>query len=354
MVTSVSIPENKRLLVGPAKSKNNFDVVRVLLAIAVIVSHAAPVELGIGASEPLSGRLRGTTLGEVAVGGFFAISGYLVTASWCNSTPFRYLQKRAARILPGFVVACAITILLACVTSTYPLKTLNCTRWSNAILTTATFRRPVVCFAYSSNPYVSETNASLWTIKYEVGCYAATALFGFAGLLLSKKRKSTALIFGILTIAGAVLGCSGFARNPLGSAIRLSAFYAGGMVVYLFRDRLPRSRRLMIVCLLAIALASFSRFLVLLALPTAGVYLLFRFIYADRLFVSTLKSSAGDLSYGMYLYGWPVAQSLIAIFGAGVFRVWLLAGVSVLACLPIAYVSWRFVESPFLSLVQKT
>ncbi len=325
-----------------------------MLALTVIVSHATPVSLGEGAHEPLSLFLKGTTLGNVAVSGFFAVSGFLVTGSWRKSTPFNYLQKRAGRILPGFVVACAVTVLLAYATSLNKADTIACTNWWRFIATTVTFRRPVVCFAYSANPYLSETNASLWTIKYEVGCYIATALLGFTGLLLARRRSAVALLFIGMLMAGVMLDGSSFEKAPVGYAVRLATFYVAGMFVYCFRDTLPRSRLLTILCTILIVLSSLDRHLVLVALPSAGVYLMFRFVYADRIFVPNLRKKAGDLSYGLYLYGWPVAQSLIALIGVKVLGVWQLAFVSILICLPIAYVSWHCVEKPFLTLVPRS
>jgi peptidoglycan/LPS O-acetylase OafA/YrhL len=326
----------------------------LILALAVIISHATPVLLGLGANEPLSCFLRGTTLGDVAVGGFFAVSGFLVTASWRKSTPFRYLQKRAARILPGFIIACAITVVLAIATSTNARGSLGCTSWLATLATTATLRRPVVCFSYSANPYPSETNASLWTIKYEVGCYIATALLGFAGLLLAKRRFVVVLLFIVLCTAGLLLDGNSAAKTPLSYAIRLGAFYAAGMTVYCFRDSLPRTWQLTTLCFALVLLSSFSRHLVMVVLPTAGVYLLFRFVYADRVFVPGLKEKIGDLSYGLYLYGWPVAQSLAATVGPKVLGVWSMAAASILCCLPIAYLSWHCIEKPSLSLVPRT
>jgi peptidoglycan/LPS O-acetylase OafA/YrhL len=347
-----TIHQKSELLVGSGgPDRNNYDLLRLLLALSVIISHAAPVVLGVGAYEPLSSLLPGTSLGDVAVGGFFAISGFLVTASWRKSTPFQYLQKRAARIVPGFIVACVVTAMLACATSLNMTESIQCTHWWSTIATTFTMRRPVVCFAYSGNPYPSETNASMWTIKYEVGCYIATALLGFAGWVCAKKRAAIASLFLVSLIAGAILEGSSVAQTPLCYAVRLWTFYAAGMAVYCFRDVLPRSKLLTMLCAASLVLSSLSRHLVMLALPFAGVYLLFRFVYADRVFVPNLKKRVGDLSYGLYLYGWPVEQSLVATVGAKALSMWSLAAASIVVCLPIAYISWRCVEKPFLSLV---
>ena len=63
---------------------NNYDFLRFLFAAAVILAHSFPfVGRGI---DPLSWiSLNGTYSGDIAVDGFFAISGCLVTASWLRS-----------------------------------------------------------------------------------------------------------------------------------------------------------------------------------------------------------------------------------------------------------------------------
>jgi peptidoglycan/LPS O-acetylase OafA/YrhL len=346
--------KSRNLVGSGGPDDNNYDLLRVALALMVIVSHATPVAFGLGAREPLSSLLPGFSLGAIAVGGFFAISGYLVTASWSKSRPFKYLQKRSARILPGFVVACAITAALACATSLKRTESLHCTDWWRVVVTTITLRRPVVCLAYTLNPYPSETNASLWTIKYEVACYIATVFLGSAGLLSAKRRYAVLSLFIGSSIASLILGSSSLVNTPLCYAVQLGTFYAAGMTVYCFRDVLPRSRALTALSFVLLALSSQSRHLLTFALPSAGVYLLFRFVYADRVFAPALRTRVGDLSYGLYLYGWPIEQGLVATFGVRALNSWFLAAVSILVCLPIAYLSWHCVERPFLSMIPRT
>jgi peptidoglycan/LPS O-acetylase OafA/YrhL len=55
----------------------------------------------------------------------------------------------------------------------------------------------------------------------------------------------------------------------------------------------------------------------------------------------------GDLSYGIYIYAWPVQQVVVSFMGPASNYFALLA--ATLGCLiPIALVSWRFVERPAL------
>jgi peptidoglycan/LPS O-acetylase OafA/YrhL len=83
---------------------NSLNLVRLVLATAVIVSHAWPIG-GFG-DDPAIGDVN---LGHLAVGGFFAISGYLIAQSRLVNRPARYAAKRAMRILPGFWVCLLVT-----------------------------------------------------------------------------------------------------------------------------------------------------------------------------------------------------------------------------------------------------
>src|ERR1700687_2059412 len=94
---------------------NNFNALRLVLAVLVIVSHAFPLSYGNADREPIV-RLTGglEAFGSVAVDLFFLISGMLITASWLRSKSMQsYLFKRLLRIYPGFLVASAVSILIA-------------------------------------------------------------------------------------------------------------------------------------------------------------------------------------------------------------------------------------------------
>ena len=83
-----------------ARPANGFAITRLVLALAVVVSHAFSVTTGHVADEPLA-TATGFTLGEHAVNGFFAISGFLVTMSFARRGWRDYAISRALRIVPG-------------------------------------------------------------------------------------------------------------------------------------------------------------------------------------------------------------------------------------------------------------
>jgi len=343
-----SNPERTQPLIRLSSPRdNNYDLLRLILALMVIVSHGTPALLGKNAPEPLSHFLPGSTLGGVAVAGFFVISGYLVSASWCASTPLTYFEKRARRIGPGFIVACVATAALAVATSTNPAGSVLRTNWLYAIITTLTIRRPVVWQEYSLNPFPFETNASLWTIKYELTCYIGTAILGFLGCFRHGMRRAVAALFAIFLATNLILSVNQLTESIAGHAVQLGSCYVAGLLAYCFRTVLPRSRLLMGICAVSFLLPHFYKHLTYIVLPTSGAYCLLCLIYAKNKYSQSI-TRFGDLSYGLYLYGWPVEQGLIAIIGVSAFTVHSLVAATIVLCLLLAYLSYRFVEKPHL------
>ena len=72
-----------------ARGRNHsFDLLRIVFAMLVLLSHAAEIEYG-NASHELFSRFTGTqiTFGTVGVDGFFLLSGYLIVQSWLGDAP---------------------------------------------------------------------------------------------------------------------------------------------------------------------------------------------------------------------------------------------------------------------------
>src|SRR5689334_20689842 len=94
---------------------NNIDFLRFALASLVILSHSYPLVWGNNTREPFSMATGGQrTGGELAVEGFFILSGFLITRSWYSArSTGDYLRRRALRIYPGFFVAVAFSGLIA-------------------------------------------------------------------------------------------------------------------------------------------------------------------------------------------------------------------------------------------------
>jgi peptidoglycan/LPS O-acetylase OafA/YrhL len=94
--------------------ENGFDIARLLFAIFVVFQHSCFLPFKSNIAEPLVIFSRGQTdFGSLAVNVFFAISGFLITRSclMTNNAP-RYFKKRVGRIVPGFLLASLLTVLV--------------------------------------------------------------------------------------------------------------------------------------------------------------------------------------------------------------------------------------------------
>src|SRR5690554_1974512 len=98
----VVVVESKHTTLGSALQgrSNSLGVIRLVLALLVIVDHAFP--LGGFGLDPVWELTRGqASLGLLAVGGFFAISGYLIAKSGLSGDVVQFLWRRFLRIFPA-------------------------------------------------------------------------------------------------------------------------------------------------------------------------------------------------------------------------------------------------------------
>jgi peptidoglycan/LPS O-acetylase OafA/YrhL len=322
---------------------NALNFLRLALASAVIVGHAWPLG-GLGTS-----RLEG--ISGVAVDGFFALSGFLIAGSRMRLSMNDFLVRRCLRILPGFwVCLIAVAFVFAPLAALmagegYVLgSALDYVR-TNAALTQHQWG---VDHTLVDVPYDGVWNGSLWTLEYEFAAYVA------AGLLLGLAwvRRRPALV--LMALVAIVLIAQPIAHGPLHvttnqylNTLRLGGYFVAGMAAWSVRDRLPLRADLMVAAaasvVLVFCLVDGSWFDTLLTVPLTYVLL----ALGARLRVRI--GAVNDVSYGVYIYAFPVAQLLVlagaADLGVAGFSVLVLAGT-----LPVAWASWLLVERPCLRL----
>ena len=340
-------------LAGPSiaqamrRPNNNFTILRLALALAVIVSHAFSVTTGVAANEPLF-TLTGFTLGEHAVNGFFAISGFLVTMSFARRGWRDYAVARALRIVPGVVVATLVTALvIGAALTTLPLARYytDPALWRFVAITPTTFKAATALpgvFADNPLPYPISV---VWTLRYEVFCYAGVFVLGIAGLL----RHRTAALALACALFLAVVALDVFhptAGKAVQTSVRLFFLFAAGGALYLARDVVRLSWLGVAALALATALAAGSPAYkaLMFALEAYGVIWLG---LAPALSRPALDPQA-DLSYGTYLYGWPVQQGLVQLFPTASSLTLLVPALGL--ALVLAALSWFLVERPALAL----
>jgi peptidoglycan/LPS O-acetylase OafA/YrhL len=328
---------------------DNFTLLRLALALAVVVSHAASVGTGRHMDEPLH-ALTGYTLGEHGVNGFFAVSGFLVAMSWDRrggALPFA--AARLLRVFPGLIAAVLVTTFCIGLSMTRWSAAdylTNARTWSFVWTTTATFKSAGVLPAVFEDNALRWPMSTVWTLRYELYCYAGLLAYG----MLGGFRRPAAMLAGAALAASAlvVLGALGpIAKSPE-TSLRLPLIFACGALAWLYRDRIPLSLGVVAASIAALPLAALL--LPPLYAPALFVVSAYVFLYvalAPGLSHPRLEPP-GDISYGVYLYGWPVQQTLQALFPSQ--SGWTMLPAAVAATCGLAALSWLLVEKPALRL----
>ena len=341
--------------------QNNIDFVRIFLALLVILSHSYSLALDHERTEPFNLLSRGqATGGRIAVDLFFILSGFLIAASYeRSSSALSYLKKRVARIYPGFILLCLLTVTVVLplahgrvAGATFSEKAFN------VIVNTLQLRNIPADGAFPNNPAKWDVNGSLWSIAFEFWCYVGVMLLGLTGLLRLKKFLLTTFIGSLAVsilfahfkwnVSGAILGQI-FGYPPFWA--RLLPMYLAGVVFYRFRQEIPFSPKLVIAALIAMVVAFRAPLGYAALFPIAGTYLVMCFSFAPSI---RLHGAAhyGDFSYGTYLYGFPIQQLILQAFGRPVSPLVLFACAAP-ATLVVAAMSWYTVEKRFLQAAHK-
>ena len=333
----------------PAPRANNVGLLRMILALLVIISHSPELIDGNRSREILT-RIFGTlSLGEVGVDGFFLLSGYLIAKSFQRSpTVLGYLVKRILRIYPGYVAAFLISVLL--VGPLAGAARISLGALFAQIQQMALLQRPMAAGVFPGLPY-AELNGSLWTIAYEFRCYLLVLIAGVFGLL---NRRWVCLVLvaamAVLWLTKLSLGTDILSQvtGNLNLLLRFSMVFGCGVLFYLFADRVRYTRGGAIAAACVLIPAMFLPRIAELGLVTAGGYLMFWLAFHARPTIYSRFSDRTDLSYGTYLYAWPI-QSLLIYYIHGI-SPWLVALITIPGAVALAALSWHWVERPFMRL----
>lgn len=219
---------------------NNFNLIRAVAAVAVLVSHAYPIALGAKAVQPLEAAL-GHSLGAIAVFVFFVLSGYLISASFERSaSPKAFWQARILRLAPCLVVSLGLVgLVMGPMVSSLPVTEYlaHPDTWSflarNLTLALPQYELPGV---FEANPYRT-VEGSIWTLFHEVACYGMVFALGLAGVL----RKAR-LMAGFLLAYAVAWGLTAALPVDLptkAEQFRMMSFpFVVGMAFYVWRARL--------------------------------------------------------------------------------------------------------------------
>lgn len=336
--------QNRTLAVALDPKSNSLNALRLALAVLVIVSHSWPV--GGWGADPGLGDL---SLGHLAVAGFFAISGYLITQSRLRSPLGSYLWRRFLRIFPGFWVCLLVTaFVFAPIAGMVGAGTWDAGQAVRYVVSNAPMMaggHSTISDTLAESAFPSSWNASLWTLRWEFLAYliiGAAVAFGFVRryrwVWVAAWIASTALS-GALLLRGT--------EGPLQQFGFLITFFLAGAVMLQFRQVIPINRLvaiaatvlLILVCLLQVGS-------VFASLPVAYLAL---WIGCCAPAAVRRIGARHDYSYGVYLYAFPI-QQLLAMTGFQATGLPAYVIASILLTIPFAVGSWWFVERPALRL----
>jgi peptidoglycan/LPS O-acetylase OafA/YrhL len=337
--------------------RNSFGVMRLMLALAVLVSHSVYLTTGRGELEPLY-TWTGYTLGQHGVQGFFLLSGILVAQSLHRAHSLRdFALARALRIFPALIVCVLLTALILGPwmsalppamylkdqgVAAYIAKTISL--WSGSAMLPAVFQDNVV-------PRV--VNSSVWTLKYEVLCYAILGLAGW--MVLKAPQRSLWLGAAFAVWLATVL------YKPVGLELHSGAkgtvdvlryfilFFGTGVAFYVARAWVPVTVFGLLPLGLLAAVSIGGRF----DEPALALLLGYLMLWLGTFSFGGLRAATNesDYSYATYLYHMPVSQTLLALLpGIGVVS---LIGMTLGVTLLLAFVSWELIERPALRLRQR-
>ncbi len=328
--------------------KNNFDLLRLYLAFSVCFAHLGEAS-GVAAFLPLARFF----YSGIAVDCFFVVSGFLIFRSFDrSSTTSSYLNKRVRRIYPAyFSVVVLAAFLLPFLFAQPATDLLFSSQWFHYFfsnLAFLNFLQPDLPGIFTANP-LQVINPPLWTIKIEVMFYLSIPLI----FLLFKNRKQWLVLCGLYatSLAYSFFFLHLHATQGLEIYLKLEkqlpgqlTFFLSGGGLYLY---FPLFRKYWKSCLFLAALTILFQ-----------EYLLLQPLYPFALAITVISFALclpylgnwgkfGDMSYGVYIYHFPIIQifTSLSLFNG---QVWIRFTGLVLTILATAFFSYHCIERPFL------
>lgn len=347
----MNVDRSQRIVATPIKF-NNIMELRLVFSLFVLVSHS--IQLGAFTRYDIWRKILSS---EVAVQGFFILSGFLVLGSFSRMHDIRkFYLRRFLRVYPGYLVAVLFFLALALIQAAInhiPVNYSQLPRYLAANLVFLNFLQPGISGLFQTGAY-HEINGALWTIKLEVMFYALVPVLYWAGSRHSFRITGAAMIaLGLswLHLLDFVSSTSGLILHPaLVHQLPGQIHYFGiGVLMFdVYRSPGHKLSNASIVIATIVFLAIFGSHSIALQ-----VLLLAMFIYGITQ-LPQIKSHLGesDLSYGIYLSHFPLIQMLIC---AGALTLSPPTFISLVLVLAVTYAlaSWHWVERPAANYARK-
>lgn len=326
---------------------NALNAWRLALAVSVIFWHSWPLT-----GRTITYRPFEQLIEQVGVDGFFAVSGFLITASWLRKPKLRdFAIARGLRIFPGLWVCLAIIAFVIAPTSVLIQGGSVSDLFASHKPIEYVINNGLLNVYYAGVdgtprgvPWPGVWNGSIWTLVFEMICYIAVAVLGVAGLL--KRRWVVPAAFVFFLAATAYLSYPVFAATSIPQMVaRFAVMFAAGALLNQYKDILP-ARWSLVALSVAIVLVSglLENYRDVAALPLA-----YAVIVSGSLIHKPRLNLRNDLSYGTYIYAYPI-QQLLVVSGLGSLNLLLFFVIATVATVPLAAFSWFVVEKRAIAL----
>jgi len=322
---------------------SGFDYLRIILALAVACSHVVATTYGTDVTAQVYDGPWSTPLRTI-LPMFFALSGFLVAGSLERMKTLRaFLGLRVIRIIPALAVEVTLSaLILGPLLTTVPLSQyfvgVEFRTYFLNVVGEIHYHLPGV---FLNLPYAGIVNSQLWTIPFELDCYAILALMAVFGVrrwrlvALAASLGTSALFVAVHALHHGTDALS--YKEDFGPFLVWNFLW--GVTVYAYRDVLPWSKWLAMVsacaALSTIQIDGFASYLMPPFIAYLTVYLGLtnwrRFWFLEH----------ADYSYGVYLYHWVVMQTVMSF---APHRWWINLGLSIPLTIAFAALSWHAVE----------
>ena len=334
---------------------NNFNLIRLLAALAVLVNHSFALSSGRDGG-PLEATL-GMSIAAIAVDIFFITSGFLVTGSLLSRKSIvEFVWARILRIYPGLVVMVLLSVfVLGLAFTSFPVSSFLENHETHAYLlkniTLVAGVQYTLPGVFQSVPYKWVVNGSLWTLPAEIVMYAILAILWAALYVFSGLRARLFSYLVVLLAASLLLVRLAndfyFHSGHHSSLYRLSYMFFTGAAYFVFKEHIPLSRGIFWTAIAGLCLSAWNKEAFFVFYNTTLAYVLFWIAYVPA---GTIRNfnRLGDYSYGTYIYAFPIQQTVAALIphiSAGVLML-----VSLVPTLFFAGLSWHFIEKRALNL----
>lgn len=322
-------PENLRY--------GGYDILRLLGAVLVVTGHNFVL---LGQSGPTVLGVELQTLGLLVL---FCISGHLVSLSAERLSPLGYWARRLGRLMPGLATVTLVSVLvIGPAVTQLSLNEYFSRQETFAYLSTGIFAiQHQLPGVFESNPYPASINGSLWSMPVELICYALA--FGSSSVVSRFGGKANSAMRWL------AIGLASFLPFALTEDMRwqLVGLLVSAFLISAELPKLPQQYKLVAILVGAALIPIY---------PAGGAAILLAWITnligrQDCPWFRQISFKTGDLSYGVYLYGFIVGQVLIDVWAIADLLTFQLLTLAI--SLSVASLSWRFVEKPALVFLRK-